>query len=121
MPVSTAQLRQALDIVEKATAELVRDGTFHHGALTRLRQIQWPSDTKELAKKIAKKASTLKVSPNGAGMNGVTLDQRGRASLEALVLHYEAQSHGLFPDKAVRAIRSKLAAHHGPKFHGSWP
>jgi len=54
-------------------------------------------------------------------MNGLTLDQKGKASLEALVLHYAQLSPGLFPSEIVQAVRGKFAPQNGPKFRGPWP
>jgi hypothetical protein len=122
MPVTWQQLCQALDRVEEATADLVADRTFHHGVLTRLRLWQRPDDLKALTKKISVKAkSPLRTAPGGAGMNGVTLDKRGKPSLESLVLHYAEVDAGLFPQTAVEAVRSRFTPHHGPRFRGPWP
>ena len=118
MAVTRQQLRKALDLVEQATGDLVADKTFHHAVLTRLRQTEWPADLESLVKKIGKKAATTASTKR---INGVTLDQRRKASLEGLVLHYAGQSPGLFPLASVQAIRNKLADHGGPKFHGPWP
>lgn len=115
------QLCQALDLVEAATAELVDDGIFHHAVLTRLRQTERPLHLKALAVKICKKASTTKTPTSNKGMNGVTLDQKGKASLESLVLHYAKQFPDLFPSVTVKIVRNKLSDHNGPKFHGPWP
>ncbi len=74
------------------TAELVADRTFHHAVLTRLRQTERPLDLKALAAKLLKKASKTKTPTSSKGMNGVTLDQKGKASLESLILHYAMES-----------------------------
>lgn len=103
------------------TAELVADRTFHHAVLTRLRQTERPLDLKALAAKLLKKASKTKTPTSSKGMNGVTLDQKGKASLESLVLHYAKESPGLFPQATVQIVRRKLSDHNGPKFHGPWP
>jgi hypothetical protein len=121
MLVTAERLSKALDLVQRATAELVADKTFHHGALTRLRQLDRPPDVRALARKIGKKASAPKKGPTGAGMNGLTLDRRGKASLEALVLHYAQLSPGLFPSAILQIVRNKFAAQNGPKFLGPWP
>jgi hypothetical protein len=104
--------------VEQTTAELVADKTFHHGALTRLKQFKRPSDVKALAKKICKKAATSRNGTSGAGMNGLTLDQRDKASLESLVLHYAKESPYLFKPEIVQAVRNKFGAQSGPQFQG---
>ena len=121
MLIAKDRLCSALDVVQQATAELVADKTLHHGALTRLRQLERPPDVRALAKKIGRKASAPKKGTTGAGMNGLTLDQKGKASLEALVLHYAQLPPGLFPSEIVQAVRSKFAPQNGPKFRGPWP
>src|SRR5438477_11155489 len=105
MVVTRRQLCQALDVVETATAELVDDKTFHHDVLNRLRQMERPTDLKALATKIGTKASSTKTPTSERGMNGVTLDRRGKASLESLVLHYAKQSPDLFLPATVQMIR----------------
>jgi hypothetical protein len=121
MYVSSQQLCAALDLVVAATAELVSDKTFHHAALTRLKQLNRPSDVKQLAEKIGKKASTAKRSSTGAGLNGLMLDERGKPSLEALVLHYAQRDRCLFSDAVVQAVRNKFAPARGPRYQGHWP
>ena len=74
-----------------------------------------------LATKISNKASTIRKPASGRGMNGVTLDQRGKASLESLVSHYAKQDPGLFSSATVQMVGKKLPGHRGPKFHGPWP
>lgn len=120
MAVTRQQLCQALDLVEAATKELVAVGVFHHAVLTRLRQTARPANLEALSTKIWKKASTTRT-PTSRRMNGVALDQRGKASLESLVLHYAQQSPELFPPASVQMIRNKLSGHNGPKFRGPWP
>lgn len=120
MAITRQQLCQALDLVELATKELVEARVFHHAVLNRLRQTVRPADLKALAAKICRKASTTKTSST-KGMNGVALDQRGKASLESLVLHYASQAPDLFPPVSVQMIRCKLSGHNGPRFQGPWP
>ena len=121
VPITRDQLCKALDRVEEATAELVHDRTFHHAVLTRLKQWQRPHDMKSLAEKIVSKAAKARLKGSGAGMNGITLDQRGKASLESLVLYYDALDTGLFDQSKVQLVRNKFAGHNGPKFRGPWP
>jgi len=56
-----------------------------------------------------------------AGMNGVTLDQREKPSLEVAGLHYAKQAPGLFTTATVQTVYSKLSGHNGPRFQGPWP
>jgi hypothetical protein len=121
-PVTRQQLCQALDLVEVATKELVDDKTFHHSVLTRLRQWHRPDNLKALTKEISRKAaSPPRKGAGGAGMNGLTLDERGKPSLESLLLHYAEVDAGLFPEAAVDSVRNKFGPRDGPKFHGPWP
>lgn len=107
--------------MQNATEDLVAEKIFHHAVLTRLRQWELPADLKALAQKIGKKASTTKRERGGAGMNGLALDHRGKASLESLVLHYAKRAPGLFPQEYIKAVSEKFAAYNGPKFQGPWP
>lgn len=108
MAVTRQQLCQALDLVEAATSELVADRTFHHAVRTRLGQMERPADLNALAARVGKKAGTTKAPTSIKGMNGVTLDQRGKASLESLVLHYAKQSCSDNTQKALRTRWAKI-------------
>lgn len=121
MSITRDQLCKALDRVVEATAELVDDGTFHYAVLTRLKQWQRPDDVKALAGEIISKAEKTRLQSSGAGMNGITLDQRVKASLESLVLHYDALDARLFDQSKVQLVRNKFAGHNGPRFRGPWP
>jgi len=121
-PVTRQQLCQALDRVEAATKDLVDDKTFHHSVLTRLRQWHRPDNLEALTKGISRKASSPpRKGAGGAGMNGLTLDKRGKPSLESLLLHYAEVDDDLFPKAVVDSVRSKFGPSDGPKFRGPWP
>ena len=122
MQVSARQLRDAVRLVRHATQEYVERGFFAAGVLTRLDQwiANLPDGLQELADALARKAAQ-KNTGSGADINGVALDQGERPSLEALVLHYDAESPGLFAPDAVLKVREKLASHGGPAYNGPWP
>lgn len=120
--VTTEQLYRALAVVRIATVEFVELGFFESGVLVRLDQ--WirglPKDRNDLAINIALMAAQ-RYSGTGADINGIALDEKGKPSLESLVLHYDMVEPGLFPETCVVSIREKLFIHNGPKYKGSWP
>ena len=120
--VTAEQLLHALANVRRASKDFLDLGYFQPGVLARLEQ--WinglPSDRKELATQIALMAGTQH-GGTGADVNGVALDQAGKPSLESLVIHYDLQESGLFPEEAVASVREKLAMHNGPRYTGPWP
>ena len=120
--VTEERLRHALAIVQQATEEFVARGYFLPGVLARL--VQWmsslPHDCKELAKQIALLAGRQDAG-TGADVNGIALDREGKPSLESLVIYYDLQERGLFPEEAVASVREKLTSHRGPLYSGPWP
>ena len=120
--VTSARLTQALMVLRRATKEFVGEGYFQRGVLTRLDQ--WigglPTERAALAQEISALASKREAG-TGADINGVALDERGKPSLESLVLHYALSEPELFPIEAVRLVRGKLASHGGPRYNGPWP
>ena len=120
--VTEEQLHRALYVVRVATVEFVDLYFFQPGVLVRLDQ--WirglPNNRVDMARSIALMAGQ-KYSGTGADINGVALDERGKPSLESLVLHYEGIEPGLFPESALVSIQEKLAVHNGPRYLGPWP
>jgi len=120
--VTVEQLHRALYVVRVATVEFVDLRFFQPGVLARLDR--WisglPSERVALAISISLMAGQ-KYSGTGADINGVALDEKGKASLESLVLHYDRLELGLFPESTLVPIREKLAVHHGPRYLGPWP
>lgn len=116
------QLRGALYVVRVATVEFVDLHFFQRGVLVRL--YQWirglPNNQVDMARSIALMAGQ-KYSGTGADINGIALDEKGKPSLESLVLHYDKKEPGLFPETALVSIREKLAVHNGPRYLGPWP
>jgi hypothetical protein len=120
--VTVEQLHRALYVVRVATVEFVDLDFFQPGVLVRLDK--WirglPNERVDLATNIALMAGQ-RFSGTGADINGVALDEKGKPSLESLVLHYDAQEPGLFPEDVLASVRSKLAIHNGPRYLGPWP
>lgn len=120
--VTVEQLQSALFLVRVATVEFVDLRFFQPGVLARLDK--WirglPNERLDLAVSIALMAGQ-RYSGTGADINGVALDERGKPSLESLVLHYNRVESGLFPESALVPIREKLAVHNGPRYLGPWP
>jgi len=120
--VTVEQLHRALYFVRVATVEFVDFQFFQSGVLVRLDQ--WirglPNDRVDMARSIALMAGQ-RYSGTGADINGVALDEKGKPSLESLVLHYDKKDPGLFPETVLLAIREKLAVHNGPRYLGPWP
>jgi hypothetical protein len=120
--VTVEQLHRALYVVRVATVEFVELRFFQPGVLARLDK--WirglPNERVDLAMNIALMAGQ-RYSGTGADINGVALDEKGKPSLESLVLHYEGIEPGLFPESALVSIQEKLAVHNGPRYLGPWP
>lgn len=120
--VTAEQLHRALYVVRVATVEFVDLRFFQPGVLARLDK--WirglPNDRVDIARSIALMAGQ-KYSGTGADINGIALDEKGKPSLESLVLHYDKKEPGLFPETALVPIREKLAVHNGPRYVGPWP
>ena len=120
--VTVEQLHRALYVVRVATVEFVDLHFFQPGVLVRLDK--WirglPNERVDLATNIALMAGQ-RYSGAGADINGVALDEKGKPSLESLVLHYDKKEPGLFPETALVSIREKLAVHNGPRYVAPWP
>ncbi len=120
--VTVEQLHRALYVVRVATVEFVDLRFFQPGVLARLDK--WirglPNERVDLAISIALMAGQ-RYSGTGADINGIALDERGKPSLESLVLHYDRIEPGLFPESALISVREKLASHNGPRYLGPWP
>jgi hypothetical protein len=116
------RLMDALRLVQEASKEFVQLGFFEKGVLARLNL--WvsglPTDRRAKANEIARMAAKTDTG-TGADINGVALDEVAKPSLESLVLHYDDQEPGLFPQDVIAKIERKLAIHRGPRYLGPWP
>jgi hypothetical protein len=120
--VTTERLCRALGVIRLACEEFVDKKYFQRGVLTRFNQwiMTLPCDRKNLALSIANMASKTDIR-SGAAINGIALNEKGKPSLESLVLHYDSLGQGLFPKEAVLRVRVKLSVHNGPRYEGPWP
>jgi hypothetical protein len=117
--VTAQQLRQALAAVHASSEDIAARGIFDRGVPVRLRQ--WiPIARPALAAAIATKAGQHN-SGTGADYNGRIADALKMPSLEALVMHYEAQEPGLCPAAALACVQDKFKEWGGPLYQGPWP
>ena len=122
--VTVEQLQRALDLVRTACADFVLEGRLPQDALAHMDE--W------LQRLPTHRANSEYVALNiglflersgqrdGSG-DGATLDGLGRASMEALVLHYEEMEPNLFPKETVESAKARLESSGGPRYTGPWP
>ena len=122
--VTVEQLQRALDLVHTACADFVLEGYLSQDALARMDQwLQRLPTQRANPQYLALNIGLFLERPgqgNGQG-DGATLDGLGRASMEALVLHYEEMEPNLFPMATVASARARLASSGGPRYTGPWP
>jgi len=120
--VTAEQLHYALAVIRFACEEFVDKKYFQPGVLTRFNQ--WirtlPWDRRNLALSIADMASKTDIR-TGAAINGIALNEKGKPSLESLVLHYVSLEVELLSKEKVDSIKRKLSIHNGPRYLGPWP